>query len=66
MDIMTDTNALMEPIDLDTWPRQQHFELFKNFEHYWNYCETIEIVWNEKYYYVVWSFTKIVLWSYLL
>lgn len=42
MDIMTDTNALMEPIDLDTWPRQQHFELFKNFtQPYFNVCVTL-------------------------
>lgn len=35
---MTSTSK-MQPIDFDSWPRKQHFELFKNFtQPYFNVC----------------------------
>lgn len=42
MDNMTNKNALMQPIDFDSWSRKQHFELFKNFtQPYFNVCVTL-------------------------
>lgn len=33
----------MQPIDLDSWPRKQHFELFKNFtQPYFNVCVQLD------------------------
>jgi len=41
---MIDKHDLMEPIDQDSWSRQQHFELFKNFtQPYFNVCVTLDV-----------------------
>ena len=41
---MTPSTSLMQPIDLDNWPRKQHFELFKNFSQpYFNVCVRLDI-----------------------
>jgi len=40
---MTPSTSLMQPIDLDNWPRKQHFELFKHFSQpYFNVCVRLD------------------------